>query len=277
MFTTATLIVFMGVIVDFTVTSTSIVPSRLVSVPITTKTNPPPYPIGIPNSSEASGMAPPAPNAMSGYQMTYSTNFPGDAVPSGWTVYHGEPMTDTGAQFGTAHVVVRGGMLRLNTWRDPQYQNRWVTGGLCLCAKPQTYGAYFVRSRVTGGGASAVQLLWPATNAWPPEVDFNETGGRINSTSATDHFGPTNQIVQNELRINVLQWHTWGVIWTPTTLTYTVDGVAWATVSNRSAQIPDIPMHLALQQQTWCNFNRLCPSAPVSMLVNWVVAYQPTT
>jgi hypothetical protein len=273
MITTATLIVFMGVIIEFTVTSTSIKPPSLVTVPTTTKANPPGYPVGTPNAAEASGMGPPAANALPGYQLTYSTNFPGNKVPAAWIIYHGQPQSDPGAQFGSAHVVVGGGMLRLNTWRDPHYQDRWVTGGLCLCGKPQTYGAYFVRSRVTGGGATDVQLLWPASNVWPPEVDFNETGGRTFATSATVHFGPSNQIVQNELRINVLQWHTWGVIWTPSSLTYTVDGVAWASVSSRFAQIPDVPMHLALQQQTFCHFDRLCPSAPVSMLVNWVVSY----
>ncbi|HWD96531.1 MAG TPA: glycoside hydrolase family 16 protein [Acidimicrobiales bacterium] len=272
--TTATLLVFAGVIVDIALTSTSISPSTVVSIPNTTGTQPPPYPIGVTNKAEASGMGPPGAAAMPGYKMTYSTNFPGRKVPAGWIIYHGEPMSDPGAQFGSAHVAVRNGMLELNTWRDPHYQNRWVTGGLCQCGVAKRYGAYFVRSRITGGGASAVQLLWPQTNDWPPEVDFNETGGQIASTSATVHYGPTNAIYQSELSINMLAWHTWGVIWTPSSITYTVDGVVWATVSTRSAQIPDVPMHLALQQQTWCQEGRLCPAAPVSMLVNWVTEYQ---
>jgi hypothetical protein len=274
--TTATLIIFMGFIIDFAVNSTSIVPSWLITIPITAGSQPPQYPVGIPDKAAASGMGPPAPSAMPGFKMTYSTSFPGSKVPNGWIIYHGAPTNDPGAQFGSAHVVVSGGLLRLNTWRDPNYQNRWVTGGLCHCGMPQTYGAYFVRSRVTGGGASDVQLLWPSSNKWPPEIDFNETGGRINSTSATVHFGPTNQIEQNELRLNMLKWHTWGVIWSPMSIIYTVDGVAWATVLNGSAQIPNVPMHLAIQQQTWCLEGRLCPSAPVSMLVNWVVEYQAT-
>ncbi|HVA71037.1 MAG TPA: glycoside hydrolase family 16 protein [Acidimicrobiales bacterium] len=140
---------------------------------------------------------------------------------------------------------------------------------------PRTYSAYFVRSRVTGGGASEVQLLWPQANTWPPEVDFNETGGRINSTSSTVHFGPTNQIDQRELRINMVRWHTWGVIWTPKSIKYVVDGVVWASVTTAS-EIPNIAMTLRLQQQTWCFQGRLCPTAPVSMLVKWVAEYQAT-
>ncbi len=210
------------------------------------------YPVGIPDKAEASGMAPPKPKAMPNYILTYSSNFPGKSVPNGWIIYHGKPSNDPGAQFGSAHVVVRGGVLKLNTWRGPIYQNRWVTGGLCQCGMPLKYGAYFVRSRITGGGASAVQLLWPASNIWPPELDFNETEGRINYTSSTVHFGSTNQQEHRELNIDMLKWHTWGVIWSPSSILYTVDGAVWATVSNKVAQIPSVPMHLALQQQTWC-------------------------
>lgn len=273
MIITVTAIITMSVIVKSAISGTSSSSSGIITLP-TAGTYPLKYPVGTPDKDEASGMGPPNSRAMPGYKMTYSTSFPGGSVPSGWIVYHGQPTNDPGAQFGSAHVVVRGGMLRLNTWRDPGYQNRWVTGGLCLCGTPQTYGAYYVRSRVTGGGPTAVLLLWPASNKWPPEIDFNESSGKIGSTTATVHFGATNQQEHRELRIDMLKWHTWGVIWSPTSIVYTVDGVAWATESNNSASIPNVPMHLAIQQQTACLQGRLCPSAPVSMLVNWVAEYQ---
>ncbi len=37
----------------------------------------------------------------------------------------------------------------------------------------------------------------------------------------------------------------------PTSLTYTVNGKVWGSESN-PADIPSTPMHLDLQQQTWC-------------------------
>jgi hypothetical protein len=273
--TSVTLIIAVGVIVDLTLTSTTLGPSTTVTLPVTSGTQPAPYPIGIPNTAESSGMAPPSATAIPGYTLTYSNNFEGTKIPAGWTVYHGTPMGDPGAQFGTAHVVVGDGELRLNTWRDPRYQNRWVTGGLCQCGKPAKYGAFFVRSRDTGGGASEIQLLWPASNVWPPEIDFNESAGRLNSTSASDHFGPTNQLDQRELRINMTQWHTWGVVWSPKSIEYVVDGIVWATVTDPS-EIPTVPMTLDLQQQTWCSEDRLCPQKPVSMLIDWVAEYKST-
>lgn len=53
-------------------------------------------------------------------------------------------------------------------------------------------------------------MLWPATNAWPPEIDFNETDGALSSTTSSDHIGDTNIVVQRSITIDMTQWHTWG-------------------------------------------------------------------
>jgi beta-glucanase (GH16 family) len=170
--------------------------------------------------------------------------------------------------------VVSGGLLQLNTFKDPAYDNKWTTGGLCQCGHAQTYGAFFVRSRVTGAGPDEAMLLWPVAKVWPPEIDFNETGEGDTSTGATVHYGGTNLLDQRSVSIDQTQWHTWGVIWSPDSITYTVDGHVWGKISLKY-EIPDQPMTLHLQQQTWCNKDRDCPVAPVSMLVNWVAEYRP--
>jgi hypothetical protein len=273
--TTVTVIAAMSVIVALAITSTSIGPSDFTTLPPHTSTQPLLSPVGTPDKAELSGMGLPGPKALPGYTMLYASNFPGKSLPAGWASYSGPPANDRGAEYAITHVVVRGDSLRINTWRDPDFQNRWVTGGVCQCGLPQTYGAFFVRSRDTGGGATSVQLLYPESNVWPPEVDFNENEGQVNSTTSTIHFGPADQLDQRVLHINMLQWHTWGIIWSPTSIKYTVDGVLWASV-NTAAEIPTIPMRLSLQQQTFCLQGRVCPSAPVSMLVNWVAEYRAT-
>lgn len=232
------------------------------------------FPTGTADSSEPSGYAPPSASALAGYSQTYVTDFSGSSLPSGWSSYMGTPGGDPGGQFGTAHVVVGGGLLSLNTWQDPAYNNEWVTGGLCQCGAPQTYGAYFVRSRVTGAGPTGVELLFP-TVGWPPEIDFNETGGGTTSTAATNIWAAaatSRSQSQVELNIDMTQWHTWGVIWTPTSITYTVDGQVWGTFTVAS-EIPSQPMTLDLQQQTWCSSGRACPTTPQSMQVDWVAEY----
>jgi hypothetical protein len=68
------------------------------------------------------------------------------------------------------------------------------------------------------------------------------------------------------------QWHTWGVIWTPKSITYTVDGKIWGSDTNAAA-IPSLPMTLDLQQQTWCSSGWACPTAPQSMQIDWAAQY----
>src|ERR1019366_3986573 len=201
----------------------------------------PPYPIGTADSSEPSGEAPPAPTALAGYTQSYVSDFTGSTLPAGWNVYTGIPGGDPGGHFGGSHVVVSGGLLTLNTYRDAAWNNQYVTGGLCQCGLAQTYGAYFVRSRLTGRGPNEVDLLWPAANAWPPEIDFSETGGSDNSTTGTVHYGAANNMDHRKVMINMTQWHTVGVIWTPTSLTFVVDGQVWAR-DNVISHIPKQPM-----------------------------------
>jgi len=231
-----------------------------------------PFPIGIANASEPSGMAPTAAAVPGGYVRTYASDFLGNSLPAGWEPFTGVPGGDPGGQFAATHVTVAGGMLELNAWRDPAYAMKWVTGGLCHCGHPQLYGAYFVRSRVTGPGPNDSQLLWPVGNIWPPEIDFNETGATDLGTSWTVHWGADNSIQQGHLRVDMTQWHTWGVIWTPTVITFTVDGLLWGRFTIPSA-ISTLPMTLDLQQRTGCTTGFVCPTAPESMLVDWVTEY----
>ena len=230
------------------------------------------YPVGTVDISEPSGQAPPGPSALRGYRLFYQNDFNGTSLSPGWYVFSGVPGGDPGGQFDAAHVVVGGGLLLLNTWKDSKYQNRWVTGGLCQCGLSHTYGAYFVRSRVTGTGPNAAELLWPVGKIWPPEIDFNENGGRIAHTTSSVHFGSTNHIDNLKLKINMMQWHTWGVIWTPTSVTYVVDGRVWGEVS-APLEIPRRPMTLDFEQRTLCSLGKECPSVPVAMKVDWVAEY----
>ncbi len=230
------------------------------------------FPIGILDSREPSGMAPPSSTALQSYSLSYLQDFDGSSIPAGWNVFTGVPGGDPGGQFGLQHVTVANGMLNLNTWRDPKFENRWVTGGICQCGLGRTYGAYFVRSRFNASGPNEVELLWPVGSSWPPEVDFNESGGSSKSTTATLHFDVVNHIIQSSITLNMLKWHTWGLIWTPTSVTYTVDGYEWGAVHSRQ-QVPHTKMTLDLEQRSLCGIKQQCPHQPTSLRVDWVVEY----
>jgi outer membrane protein OmpA-like peptidoglycan-associated protein len=235
------------------------------------------YPVGTPDSSEPSGEAPPTSSDLPGYQLSYTTNFSGDSVPPGWVVFSGKPAGDPGGQWAASHVVVSGDMLQLNAFQDPNFGNEWVTGGLCQCGGASyTYGAFFVRSRVTGPGPTQVEMLWPL-EGWPPEIDFAESYGSVSAAQATLHYTSANLQIHNNIDIDMTAWHTWGIIWTPTSITYTVDGNVWGTINNPSV-IPNQPMTLHIQQQAWCSTPGMpCPTSPQSNDINWVAEYTSTS
>jgi hypothetical protein len=236
------------------------------------------YPVGRVDGAEPSGMGPPGAHALAGYHQTYVTDFLGSTIPDDWDTYQGQPGGDPGGLFAQSHDIIGGGLLDIKTYQDLQYGNEWVTGGICLCGlAPETYGAYFERSRLTGPGPTGVALLWPDANVWPPEIDFNETGGGVRGSTATVHWitatNPNAQ-TQTKVAINMTKWHTWGVIWTRTKIIYTVDGRVWGSM-NKSGDVPTIPMHLSLQSQTWCESGWACPTKPESMEIDWVSVYAP--
>jgi outer membrane protein OmpA-like peptidoglycan-associated protein len=240
-----------------------------------------PYPLGTPNTSEPSGMAPPSASALSGYGETYVNDFAGTTLPAEWTPFNGSPSGDPGGMWLPSQVQVNGGVMSLTTQQLSAYGSDWISGGVSLGTLPQTYGAWFVRSRMTGPGPTQVELLWP-TQGWPPEVDFDETYGDTALSQATDHYDANNDLIHNNLTeigstpLDMTQWHTWGIVWTPTSIIYTVDGQEWASVTQSNA-IPNVPMTLNIQQQTWCSAGWACPTAGSASqtLVDWVAIYAP--
>lgn len=231
------------------------------------------YAVGLRDSSEPSGYAPLGANSVPGFIRTYVQDFGGTSIPQGWDVFTGIPGGDPGAHFGAAHVVVDHGVLTLSTFRDSHFGGNWVTGGICSCGIPRLYGAFFVRSRVTGPGPNEAELLWPESDIWPPEIDFNESPS-VASTSATIHWSVLNRFQQWFLHVNLTKWHTWGVIWTPTKVLLTLDGRQWGETT-AIYKIPNVPMRLDLEQRTKCSQNVECPTQPTSLVVDWVEEFRP--
>jgi hypothetical protein len=236
---------------------------------------------GSPSSAahEPSGTLPLEPYTFRNWTRTYCTDFPGSRLPKGWDKFAGVPKGDPVSVWARSHVAVHDGMLVLSTWRDRKRGMRWTSGGVCQCGRPARYGAFYVRSRLTGGGASGVELLWPQDNKWPPEVDFFESWQQGNRNTFTDHYTVKDHITQGWLNANLMKWHTWGIIWRPHEIQFVVDWgtnewTIWGTITSPAA-IPQIPMTLDIDQQTWCSILPACPTKPSSLLVDWVVEFAP--
>lgn len=218
-----------------------------------------------------------------GWRQVFTDDFSGGAVDDGkWHLYGGMPGGDPAGWFDPRHVTVSNGTLVISAYRDQHDGGRWATGGLSSSVGlVQTYGKYLVRFRLDQGvGVAFAALLWPADNSWPPEIDFAEGNGNGPfATFATLHYGKQNTHWAAGLPdVNLTQWHTLGVEWTPGKLQYTIDGRIWKTMESNA--VPAIPMVLDLQTQTWpCGSWARCPDAStpdvVRMYVDWVVAYAP--
>jgi glycosyl hydrolase family 16 len=248
-----------------------------------------PHPVqSRPGLSGPSGVPVPTGN-LPGWQLTYSQDFSGTSLPPGWGAYSGEPGGDPYGYWDSANVSVSNGELHLSTTPndDPQSSNTASTGGVAFSGNPQEYGMYLVRMRgdyEPGLQISDIALLWPADgNSWPPEMDFFEDeGGSRSGFTASLHPGPDGDdccVVRNTLANAATQWHTYGIIWTPTSITYTIDGRAWGVV--QSSQVsgpgewPSIPMNLDLQSQ---NLGPAQPNGSIeTMTVAWVAEYAPSS
>jgi len=235
-----------------------------------------------------SGLAMPSGN-ITGWKQVFADDFSGPYLSSKWFAYGGQPGGDPGGYWSPSHVNLVNGQLVLRGYRDSRFSNKFVTGGVSTAhGFVQTYGKYLVRFRMdAGAGIAHAIMLWPADNSWPPEIDFSEDNGaapRAVVTSTLHYTSPTkfDYMVHRTTEVDFSQWHTLGVEWLPGQVTYTLDGVQWATVSD--SHVPSIPMAIAMQTQAWsCGTNtwETCPDsttpAEVDLDVDWVVAYSPAS
>lgn len=220
-----------------------------------------------------------------GWRRVFSDDFLGGRLDSRkWGTYSGQPGGDPGGWWDPSHVVVRDGVVRLQSYRDGRFNNRWVSGGMSSArGLKQAYGRYDVRFRMDRGrGIAGVLLLWPVADHWPPEIDFAEDGGGASSRrsmSATLHHGAANRIVQHSVHADFSRWHTMGVQWTPRRLVYTLDGRRWGGLT--SSLVPSERMELDAQTQAGTRSDPYAPAPDartprhVDMVIDWVVAYAP--
>jgi hypothetical protein len=246
--------------------------------PTSTDTTPTTTTSGLDDTDMASSAAAVGP----GWRLVFRDTFDNGIDPLNWGLYSGQPGGDTGGWWDPSHVVASDGIAHLETYQDPKFNNRWVSGGMSSShALKQTYGKYLVRFRVTPGfGVLTALLLWPSTTGWPPEIDFAENGGSSTdrpTMTATLHYGSSNSQIQHTVSADFTNWHIMGVEWTPGQLVYTLDGAPWATVN--SPGVPSAPMEFDMQAQagTCGDVYAPCPDATtpslVDLQVDWVQAW----
>jgi hypothetical protein len=231
------------------------------------------------------------PTALSGFTLKYVQDFTGNSIPANWGAYHGTPGGESSdvAQWVPDMCTFSGG--------EAHFMALGIDScGLQYYGNPQVYGAWFARlkgdSQPSNIFFSNIFLLFPTNNQWPPEIDIFEDGGDrsrtisslYNTVGSLCGSAATEQCLQSYGQSNGqsggvanddTQWHTYGVEWTPSSVTWFIDGraiyTAPASQVKSPAQQPAVPMYMDLQSQNLQGTG--APAQRESMTVDWVEEY----
>jgi beta-glucanase (GH16 family) len=226
----------------------------------TVRAAPPPAPVpagSAPSTVDSPVAQPSAPAPVPGWTLVDYDDFTGQRLDRRrWAVYD-STATNGVSRWSPSMVSVADGELRIvGQGRDPDGHGN-ISGGLCWCngSGNQTYGMWQVRARFERGtGYGQALLLWPTSDNWPQEgeLDFVETPHADKKSAAlTVHWGTDNQIDYRWVGGDFTQWHTYTVVWRPGLVQMLIDDKVYydSTTSSVHPQIPDHPMHLAIQQE----------------------------
>ncbi|PWW21804.1 glycosyl hydrolase family 16 [Geodermatophilus normandii] len=125
--------------------------------------------------------------------------------------------------------------------------------GAAVVALPtygQVYGRFAVRWRADpAAGYGLAFLLWPDSNSWPDdgEIDFPEGDLDGTVTATAHHADPSGSKEQFGTDALLSDWHTTVVEWTPTAVTFVLDG---EVIGRSTTGIPNEPMHWVMQVGT---------------------------
>jgi beta-glucanase (GH16 family) len=230
---------------------------------------------------------PVVPSTLPGWTLVDYDDFNGDRVDdSRWGVYRADA-TNGISKWLPSMVTVGGGELRIaGTGRNPTGEGN-VSGGLCWCKDngSRTYGMWQVRARFEKGvGFGQAILLWPQSERWPEdgELDFVETPfGSKTTAVGTIHWGTTNHEDGKRVTGDYTAWHTYAVQWRSGSVKMLIDDVVYydSSTSSKHPDIPQTPMHLAIQQEPGPFGDNWVPppdaSTPdqVTMHIDWVRIY----
>jgi beta-glucanase (GH16 family) len=180
---------------------------------------------------------------MPDFTTVFQDDFNGSSLDTGvWRAQYSGQYGNGMFRWDPGQLEVGDGKLTIATEREG---GSWVSGGLSTIPDGQTYGRYEFRARFEEGqGTVGVALLWPSDNVWDDEVDIIETNRPDRDGFTFSNHG--NPQINNEVWVDVDNWHTYTLDWTPGSLTLSVDG---RQVSQITTDVPDQQMSLGFQGQ----------------------------
>jgi len=200
----------------------------------------------------------------------------GHSYPDGW-----KDTSTNGTYMPSKVVSIANGMmnLRLHTEQGvhmvaapvPTIPGAPGSGGGLL------YGRYAIRFRADAVlGYKLAVLLWPDSGVWPldGEIDFPEANLTGTLWGVVHHQGATSgsdQALFNS-QVTPTAWHTATITWLPSGVTFQLDGT---TVGTTTTGVPDTPMHLVIQAETWTSGGVPTNTAAGNIQIDWLTVYRP--
>lgn len=257
-----------GVIPTTTTTSTTVAPTTTTAPPTTTTAKPVTTTTKAPVSGQNGGSTGGSTSGSvdtSKWRLAVQDDFNGSSINSElWGLYEGKGNEGVGERKRSA-VTVSGGSAHING-------RGWVGGGMAL-KEQQTYGKYEIRSRMdNGAGYNKAELLWPSSERWPRdvEIDISEIfDGSYDQFGSFVHYGIDHKRLHKTTKdVNTSQWHTYGVEWEPSKVTYFFDGKPIWTVTEPAA-IPHTKHFLGIQLDVSRSSHKVNTSLHVDYVKVW--------
>jgi beta-glucanase (GH16 family) len=243
-------------------------------------------------STAPSGLAMPSSTTYPGYRQVLADDFTGTSLnQTTWNGFY----QDLDQQFGpflSSHGTVSSGMVTMSDYVDSAADSassgtdRAGTG--METRTSWASGIALVRARADGGTGVTMCIGLIGTSTWPPELDFYEDGLQSDNLrqrfTATSHYGSSNnQVSSTNTSVDATQWHTYGVEWNSSKISYLVDGTVWYSITNPDPSGSNsfgVAQSLFMQIETldWGSNNVPVNSstpAKVNMDVDWATVYTP--
>jgi beta-glucanase (GH16 family) len=235
-------------------------------------TPPPIIPTPTPPSVVPTATPTPAPSS-SEWTLLYSDDFTSSQLNSTWTPYMGKGGgTNT---YDPNQIQIQNGVLQLGINR--QSNGQMVTSGVGAYGIAQVYGKYVIRAKLPyGTGMDPYALLWPeSSQPNMPQIDLFESINVNKDTLYVTIHGQDGS--SSELQVNgdfASEFHTFTYEWTPSGLSFYVDGTYEGILTQ---SLPTIPMWLGIATDTgdaWEGNPSPSTVFPVSLDIDSVQIYK---
>lgn len=121
-----------------------------------------------------------------------------------------------------------------------------------------TYGRVRCRARVDVDPdevTSGLCLMWPRTNLHSWEINIFENFANRDDRIPVEshlHWDDNNQQREtNHPGVDASQWHDYEMVWTPESVTVSIDGATPKTLSQDPSEVPNEPMEVVFQLDAW--------------------------